>query len=123
MAAEIAVEAIREVPYVFDPCAGGVAASGTKVGGKNYKNAVATTNDAFCPSIKERVGESKIPPGVNCVYEVFVNGLNLTSVERAMKVGIEAATTVAGIKKISAGNYDGKLGKISIPLKKVLEMH
>jgi formylmethanofuran--tetrahydromethanopterin N-formyltransferase len=123
MAAEIAVEAIREVPYVFDPCAGGVAASGTKVGGRNYKNAVATTNDAFCPSIKERVGESKIPPGVNCVYEVFVNGLNLTSVERAMKVGIEAATTVAGIKKISAGNYGGKLGKILIPLKKVLEMH
>lgn len=123
MAAEVAVDAIKEVPYVFDPCAGGIAASGTKVGGRRYKQAVATTNDAYCAAIKDRVEESKIPSGVNCVYEVFVNGLDLASVERAMKVGIEAATTVAGVRKITAGNYGGKLGKILIPLKKVLGLH
>jgi len=123
MAAEVAVDVIKEVPFIFDPCAGGIAASGTKVGGRRYKQAVATTNDAYCAAIKDRVEESRIPPGVNCVYEVFVNGLDLASVEKAMRVGIEAATTVAGVKKITAGNYGGKLGKTLIPLKKVLELH
>jgi len=123
MAAEVAVDAMREVPYVFNPCAGGVAASGTKVGGRRYREAVATTNDAYCAVLRDRVEETKIPAGVNCVYEVFVNGLNLASVMRAMKVGIEAASTVAGVRKISAGNYGGKLGKILIPLSKVLELH
>jgi formylmethanofuran--tetrahydromethanopterin N-formyltransferase len=123
MAAEVAVDAIKEVPHVFNPCAGGIAASGTKVGGRRYKKAVATTNDAYCAAIRDRVEAIKIPPGVNCVYEVFVNGLDLASVERAMKVGIEAATTVGGVKKISAGNYGGTLGRIIIPLKKVLGLH
>jgi formylmethanofuran--tetrahydromethanopterin N-formyltransferase len=123
MAAEVAVDSMKEMLYIFNPCAGGIAASGTKVGGKRYKDAVATTNDPYCPTIKDRVVESKIPQGVNCVYEVFINGLDLTSVEKAMKVGIKAATTVGGVKKISAGNYGGNLGKILIPLNKVLEMH
>ncbi|MBS7622177.1 formylmethanofuran--tetrahydromethanopterin N-formyltransferase, partial [Candidatus Bathyarchaeota archaeon] len=123
LAAEVAVDAMKEIPLVFNPCAGGVAASGTKVGGRTYKQAVATTNDAYCATIKDRVEESKIPPGVNCVYEVFVNGLDLASVERAMKVGIEAAATVAGVRRITAGNYGGKLGKTLIPLKRVLGFH
>ena len=123
MAAEVAVDSMKEVPYVFNPCAGGIAASGTKVGGRRYKDAVATTNDPYCPTIKDRVEDNKIPQGVSCVYEVFVNGLDLTSVEKAMKVGIRAATTVGGVKKISAGNYGGNLGKILIPLTKILETH
>jgi formylmethanofuran--tetrahydromethanopterin N-formyltransferase len=121
-AAEVAVDAMRDVPYVFNPCAGGIAASGTKVGGHQYKDAVATTNDAYCPLIREKVGNSRIPPEVNCVYEVFVNGLYVESVEKAMKQGIEAATTVDGVKMISAGNYGGNLGGIIIPLKRILQM-
>jgi formylmethanofuran--tetrahydromethanopterin N-formyltransferase len=121
-AAEVAVDAMRDVPYVFNPCAGGIAASGTKVGGYQYKDAVATTNDAYCPLIREKVGNSRIPPEVNCVYEVFVNGLYVESVEKAMKQGIEAATTVDGVKMISAGNYGGNLGGIIIPLKRILQM-
>lgn len=123
MAAEVAVDAIKEIPYVFNPCAGGIAASGTKVGGRKYTEAVATTNDAYCASIRDRVIETKLPSGVNCVYEIFVNGLDLDSVEKAMKVGIEAATTVSGVKKITAGNYGGTLGNILIPLKKALEIN
>ncbi len=123
MSAEVAVDSIKEVPYVFNPCAGGIASSGTKVGGRRYKKAIATTNDAYCAAIRDRVEASKIPLGVNCVYEIFVNGLDLASVERAMKVGIEAATTVDGVRKISAGNYGGNLGKTIIPLKKVLGLH
>lgn len=123
MAAEVAVDAIGEIAYVFDPCAGGIAASGTKVGGRMYKEAVATTNDAYCSVIRDKVGaSSKIPMGVNCVYEIFFNGLDQTHLERAMKVGIEAATTVPGVKRISAGNYGGNLGSILLSLRKILNL-
>jgi len=119
MAAEVAADAIREVDYVFMPCAGGVAASGTKVGGKTYKDAVATTNDPYCACIADRVKDTRIPKGVSCTYEIFVNGLSLESVKKAMRLGIKAATTVGGVKLITACNYGGKLGKTLISLHEV----
>ena len=33
-----------------------------------------------------------------------------------MAIGIKAAVTVPGVKKITAGNYDGKLGKYQFRL-------
>lgn len=111
-AAEQAVEGIKTVPYVV----GKFAASGTKVGGKRYKEAVATTNDAYCPCLARSEG-SKIPENVKCVYEVIVSGLRLEDVSRAMKVGIENATRVHGVLKITATNYGGALGKGKIFLR------
>lgn len=105
-AAEHAIEGIETVPYVV----GKFAASGTKVGGKKYKDAIATTNDTYCACLIQRNG-SKIPEGVKCVYEVIVSGLKLGDVKRAMKVGIENATRIHGVIKITATNYGGKLGK------------
>ena len=105
-AAERAVEGIKTVPYVV----GKFAASGTKVGGRKYKDAIATTNDAYCPCLA-RSKESKIPESVKCVYEVIVSGLRLEEVSRAVKVGIENATRVQGVLKITATNYGGTLGK------------
>lgn len=105
-AAEQALEGIKTVPYVV----GKFAASGTKVGGKRYKDAVATTNDAYCPCLTPK-GANKLPKDVKCVYEVIVNGLRLEDVKRAMKIGIERATRVPGVSKITATNYGGTLGK------------
>ena len=105
-AAELAVEATKTVPYVV----GKFAASGTKVGGKNYRDAIATTNDAYCPCLVRNEG-SKIPEGVKCVYEVIVSGLRLEDVSRAMKAGIENATKVHGVMSITTTNYGGTLGK------------
>nr|MDO8100691.1 formylmethanofuran--tetrahydromethanopterin N-formyltransferase [Candidatus Njordarchaeota archaeon] len=111
-AAERAVEGIKSVPHVV----GKFAASGTKVGGKNYKDAIATTNDAYCPSLAQNEG-SKISEDVKCVYEVIVSGLRLENVIRAMKVGTESATKVHGVSKITASNYGGTLGKGKIFLR------
>jgi formylmethanofuran--tetrahydromethanopterin N-formyltransferase len=107
LAAEMALEAILEIPHVT----GRLSASGTKVGGNVYNDAVATTNDLYCACIRERVKENKIPEGVDCVYEMIINGLALDDVKEAMKAGIKKAVTVRGVKKITAGNYGGKLGK------------
>jgi len=111
-AAEEALKGIQTVPYVV----GKFASSGTKVGGKRYKDAVATTNDAYCPSLAPSNG-SKLPENVRCVYEVIVTGIRLESVKRAMKTGIDKATRVHGVLKITATNYGGTLGKGKIFLR------
>ena len=111
-AAEQALEAIQTVPYVV----GKFASSGTKVGGKRYKEVVATTNDAYCPSLAPHNG-SKLPENVKCVYEVIVSGLRLEDVKGAMKIGIDNATRVQGVLRITATNYGGKLGKGKIFLR------
>jgi formylmethanofuran--tetrahydromethanopterin N-formyltransferase len=111
-AAEKALEGVGRVPYVV----GKFAASGTKVGGRNYENAIATTNDAYCPTLAQNKG-SKITEGVKCVYEVIASGLTLDNVREAVKVGIENATKVDGVLRISAANYGGTLGKGKIFLR------
>jgi formylmethanofuran--tetrahydromethanopterin N-formyltransferase len=115
-AAERAVEGTKSVPYVV----GKFAASGTKVGGKNYKDAIATTNDVYCPTLARNEG-SKISEDVKCVYEVIVSGLKIENVNRAMKVGIENATKVRGVLGITASNYGGTLGKGKIFLRNLFE--
>ena len=111
-AAEQALEGTKSVPYVV----GKFAASGTKVGGKNYKDAVATTNEAYCPSLVRNEG-SKLSADVKCVYEVIVSGLKQEDVRQAMKIGIQNATKVEGVLKITATNYGGTLGKGKIFLR------
>jgi formylmethanofuran--tetrahydromethanopterin N-formyltransferase len=116
-AAERAVEATKSVPFAV----GKFAASGTKVGGKTYRDAIATTNDAYCPSLARNEG-SKISENVKCVYEVIVSGLRLEYVNRAMKVGIESATKVHGVLRITSANYGGTLGKGKILLQRLFDI-
>lgn len=113
LASEMALEAIMEVPYAT----GRIAASGSKVGGRSYKNAVATTNDAYCPSISNRVRNSEVTSDIHCVYEIIVSGLDLEHVKAAMKAGMAKAKTMPGIRRITAGSYGGKLGSGRIYLR------
>jgi len=118
-AAEKAVEAIKEIKDVITPFPGGVVRSGSKVGSK-YKFLRASTNTAYCPTLRSVV-ESKIPQDVNSVLEIVINGLDEESVKKATKVGIKEACSVDGIKLITAGNYGGKLGKHLVYLHKLFE--
>jgi formylmethanofuran--tetrahydromethanopterin N-formyltransferase len=110
-AAEAAVEAMRQVPGVVLPFPGGIVRSGSKVGARHYGSMIASTNDAYCPTLRGRPGvESLVPDGANSVLEIVVNGLDRASIEAALRAGIDAACR-PGIVEISAGNYGGKLGK------------
>jgi formylmethanofuran--tetrahydromethanopterin N-formyltransferase len=117
-AAEAAVEAIRKLPGVILPFPGGVVRSGSKVGSK-YKALKASTNDAYCPTLRASV-TSALPEGVNAVYELVFDGLDLATVENATREGLNAATRCPGVKGITAGNYGGKLGPHHIHLCKLL---
>ncbi len=109
-ASEAAVDAIREqVPDVIMPFPGGVCRSGSKAGSLKYK-LKASTNQAYCPTLRTVVPDSVVPEGVNSVFEIVMNGLTLEAVNKAMKVGVTASINSPGVIKISAGNYGGKLG-------------
>jgi formylmethanofuran--tetrahydromethanopterin N-formyltransferase len=117
-AAELAMDAMRRVPGVVMPFPGGIVRSGSKVGSR-YKFLRASTNDAYCPSLKGVV-ETKLPDDVNSVLEIVIDGLEVPSIEQATRVGIHAAC-IPGIRRITAGNYGGNLGKYKFHLHKVLE--
>ncbi len=119
-AVENAVSAIEQVEGTVTPFPGGVVASGSKPGSQKYKFMHATTNDKFCPTLREEVEGSKIPEGVNAVYEIVINGVSEEAVKEAMRAGIKAAVKVPSVVKITAGNFGGKLGKYQLRLKDVL---
>jgi formylmethanofuran--tetrahydromethanopterin N-formyltransferase len=120
-AAEAAVEAIRRnVRGVIMPFPGGICRSGSKVGSLKYK-IPASTNHLYCPTLKGKLSENRVPDGVNTIYEIVINGLNLESVKAAMAEGIKAAVNVPGVVKISAGNYEGKLGAFKVYLSELIK--
>lgn len=110
-AAEKTLQQVAKVPLVVVKC----AASGSKVGAKNYADMVATTNDAYCPGLAD-LPTSKLWSEVGCVYEIIVSGPRESDVRQGMKVGIEAATASSGVVAIHTANYGGKLGSGKIPL-------
>ncbi|HEX9109487.1 MAG TPA: formylmethanofuran--tetrahydromethanopterin N-formyltransferase, partial [Longimicrobiales bacterium] len=110
-AAEAAVLAMRRVPGVILPFPGGIVRSGSKVGSRRYKALMASTNDAYCPTLRGRPDvHSELPAAANAMLEIVVNGLDRGAIERALSAGIRAAC-IDGVLQISAGNYGGRLGK------------
>ena len=105
-AAEAALEAAAKIPLVVVKN----AASGSKVGARNYEDMVATTNHHYCPTLAGD-SESALPGSVRCVYEIIVSAPRLDEVREGMRVGIEAATSAGGVVEIHTANYGGKLGK------------
>jgi len=118
--AEAAVKAMEDIENVIAPFPGGVARSGSKVGSK-YSFLNASTNDPLCPTLRTKIENSLLRENENCVYEVILDGATEEAIKRAMKVGIEAAVKVNGVKRISAGNYGGKLGKFQYRLHDILK--
>jgi len=111
LAAERGVAAVRGMEGVIMPFPGGIAASGSKAGSR-YKFAVASTYEAFCPTLRAQLGErSRLPAGVGSVMEIIINGRDLPTIARATQAAIAAAVDTPGLVKISAGNYGGRLGK------------
>jgi formylmethanofuran--tetrahydromethanopterin N-formyltransferase len=120
-ACEAAIEAMKKIPNVVMPFPGGVVRSGSKVGSK-YPKMFASTNDAFCPTLKGIV-KTELDMDIESVMEIVIDGLTFEDIALSMKVGIEAACSLgknAGIKRISAGNYGGKLGQHHFKLHEIL---
>jgi len=117
-AAEASVAAITNMRGVILPFPGGVARSGSKVGSRRYKSLAASTNDAYCPTLRPLTASS-LPDDVHSVLEIVLDGLDEQSIRRAMHAGIRAAC-MPGIRAITAGNYGGKLGPHHFQLRSIV---
>lgn len=118
-AAEHAAHAIRRLPDVIMPFPGGIVRSGSKVGSK-YKKLKASTNDAYCPTLRGVV-KTELPPEVGAVYEIVIDGLSPEAVRAAMRAGLHTACEIPGVVRITAGNYGGKLGPFHFHLRDLLD--
>ena len=119
--AEAAVKEMRKVNNIILPFPGGIVRSGSKVGSK-YKSLIASTNDAYCPTLKG-ITKTKLSKSNESVLEIVIDGTNEKDIALAMKKGINIICKKfnKGIKSISAGNYGGKLGPHHFHLRDIMK--
>jgi len=120
-AAEAAVKAIDAVADAIMPFPGGIVRSGSKVGSK-YKGVIASTNDAYCPTLRGAV-QTALDDDVASVLEIVIDGLTPEAVANAMRAGLKAIVKLGpkrGAVRVGAGNYGGKLGPHHFHLKDLL---
>jgi len=121
-AAQAAIAAMREVRGAIMPFPGGIVRSGSKVGSK-YKALVASTNDAFCPTLRGAT-RTQLGPEVGAVLEIVIDGLTESDVREAMRTGLRAVCdrgSGAGVVRLSAGNFGGKLGPFHYQLRDLVQ--
>jgi len=112
-----ALKAIRGVEGAITPF--NICSAGSKPETK-FPWIGPTTNHPYCSTLKKKLGkESRVPEGVNYIPEIVINGTSIEAVKEAMRAGISAAKDVNGVLRISAGNYEGKLGKYKIHLREL----
>lgn len=120
-ACRAATAAIAPLTGVITPFPGGATRSGSKVGSK-YRGLFASTNEAYCPTLRDLV-QQPFGDEVRAILEVVIDGLTPEQIAGAMRVGIEAACEAvgpAGLVAVTAGNYGGKLGRHHFHLAEVL---
>jgi formylmethanofuran--tetrahydromethanopterin N-formyltransferase len=120
-AAEAAAAAIAEVPDAIAPFPGGIVRAGSKVGSK-YKGLPASTNHTYCPSLRGYV-QTALDSETTSVLELVIDGLTSAAVAAAMRAGLTAAAKLGperGARRITAGNYGGRLGRHQFHLAELL---
>ncbi len=115
---EACVEALKDVEGVITPF--DICSAGSKPETR-YPEIGPTTNHPYCPLLRGKIPDSKVPEGVKAIPEIVINGVSLEAVKRAMAICIEVGSCVEGVLKISAGNYGGKLGKYKIHLRELIQ--
>ena len=120
-AGEAAVKEMKKINNIILPFPGGIVRSGSKVGSK-YKNLIASTNNAYCPTLKG-ITKTSLGKDIECVLEIVIDGINEKDIALAIKKGINVICKKfnKGIKSISAGNYGGKLGPFHFHLRDIMK--
>jgi formylmethanofuran--tetrahydromethanopterin N-formyltransferase len=117
-AGDAALEAIHTVEGVITPF--DICSAGSKPE-TSFPEIGPTTNHLYCPSLKNKIADSKVPEGVDSIPEIVINGVSMNAVKKAMKEAANVTKKMRGVIKISAGNYGGKLGRHRIYLNELLK--
>jgi formylmethanofuran--tetrahydromethanopterin N-formyltransferase len=118
-ATEAAVAAMRAVAGAILPFPGGLVRSGSKIGSR-YKGLPASTNDAYCPTLRGFSQATQLPAAAGSVLEIVIDGLTEAAVRECMRLGLHTAIEHEALA-VTAGNYGGKLGAYKFGLFDLLE--
>jgi formylmethanofuran--tetrahydromethanopterin N-formyltransferase len=109
-----AIHQIEGAVTTFDICSAGSKPE------TNFPQIGPSTNHPWCPSLKGRLGkESKVPEGVGYIAEIVYDAVSLEALKAATKAGINAVLDVEGVVRVSAGNYEGKLGQYKVEIREL----
>jgi formylmethanofuran--tetrahydromethanopterin N-formyltransferase len=67
--------------------------------------------------------KTELSAEIESVMEIVIDGLTKEDIDKAMRVGMQAVCDLGamnGIKRISAGNYGGKLGPFHFHLQEIM---
>ena len=107
-ACEAAIVDMRKLPEIVMPFPGGVVRSGSKVGSK-YKALSASTNDAFCPTLRGAT-KSELDERIGAVLEIVIDGLTESDVAAAMRAYLDSFDErVTGRADALSGTLDKRL--------------
>ncbi len=72
--------------------------------------------------MRDKLGaQSRVPEGVTSITEIVINGSDLETIGKATREAMLAAAPTEGLVRITAGNYNGRLGKSFIHLHPLLK--
>jgi len=119
-AARRAAAALEPMPGIITPFPGGVCRAGSKVGSR-YHSLVASTNDAYCPTLRgHEHTEVQLHEQVGCVYEIVINGFSEHAIRHAVRAAVHEAAG-QGIIEISTGAHGGKLTGARLELRQIMQ--
>lgn len=64
----------------------------------------------YCPGLKDKVTESKVPAGVGSILNLLLFGVSEDLMAKALKEAIVAACKVSGVMRVGAMNFGGQFG-------------
>ena len=100
------VEAAKSVPGAILPFPGGIVRSGSKVGGRT-KGMMASTNDAYCPTLKGRAGTELSAEVARVAAASGVTTFRLTGGEPLLRPDIvEVVRRLAAIRTPGGARID-----------------
>jgi len=74
----------------------------------------------YVPALKDRIENSRVPEETHSILNLLMFGASEELMRQAMKVAVEAATTVAGVQQIGAMNFGGEFGKHKYVLRELI---
>lgn len=74
----------------------------------------------YIPALRGRIEKTRVPEGTVSILNLLMFGATSGLMRRAMKVAIEAAAQVPGVREIGAMNFGGEFGKHQYHLYEIL---
>ena len=74
----------------------------------------------YVPALRDKVEDSKVPDGTGSILNLLMFGASPDLMKQGMRVAIQAAAQVPGVREIGAMNFGGEFGRHTYHLHELL---